>query len=176
MVSDSILTECPMNGIKQANQQDLPQVMDLIRSCVRRMEAQGIHQWDEIYPDRTSLADDIERGELYLLGNEHRIYGIVALNEFQEPAYQDVPWQFSGKALVVHRLAIDPLAQGKGHARELMHFVGEFARKREYATIRLDAFERNPRAVLLYQQLGYRRAGTVLFRKGPFACFEIQIA
>jgi ribosomal protein S18 acetylase RimI-like enzyme len=149
--------------------------MDLIRSCVRHMESQGIHQWDEIYPDEATFAGDIERHELFLLEQEGRIRGIMTLNEFQEPAYQGVTWQFSGKALVVHRLAIDPSAQGKGLAGKLMQFAYEVAGKLRYATIRLDAFASNPRAVALYERLGYRRAGTVMFRKGLFYCFEIQV-
>lgn len=163
-------------NIRQANQRDLPAVTDLIRSCVRHMEAEGIHQWDEIYPDETMFASDIERRELFVLEKEGRIRGTMALNEFQEPAYQDVQWQFSGKALVVHRLAVDPTTQGQGYARELMQFAYKSALKQQYATIRLDAFAHNPRAVALYEQLGYRRAGTVQFRKGPFYCFEIQVA
>jgi ribosomal protein S18 acetylase RimI-like enzyme len=161
--------------IRQAIQQDLHEVMDLIRSCVQHMEAQGIQQWDEIYPDETTFAGDIERYELYLLEKEGRIRGFIALNEFQEPAYQDVQWQFSGKALVVHRLSVDPAAQGQGYARELMQFAYEFAGTHIFETIRLDAYSGNPRAVALYERLGYQKAGTVMFRKGPFYCFEIEV-
>jgi ribosomal protein S18 acetylase RimI-like enzyme len=161
--------------IRLAKRQDLPGVMELIRSCVRYMESQGIHQWDEIYPDETLFTNDIEINELSLLEKDSRICGIMALNEFQEPAYQTVKWQFSGKALVVHRLAIDPAFHGNGFARQLMQFAYDFAWKRQYATIRLDAFANNPRAVALYERLGYHKAGTVMFRKGPFYCFEIQV-
>jgi ribosomal protein S18 acetylase RimI-like enzyme len=153
----------------------MSEVIDLIRSCVHQMHAQGIYQWDEIYPDETTFAGDIERHELYLLEHENRILGVVALNEFQEPVYQTVAWQFSGKVLVVHRLAIDPAAQGQGYARELMKFTYKFAGEHRYATIRLDAFANNPRAVALYERSGYSKAGSVLFRKGQFYCFEIRV-
>jgi len=162
--------------IRFASPQDVPKVMDLIRSCVRHMESQGIHQWDDLYPDKTTVEDDIARHELHLLERDGRTCGIITLNEFQETAYREVPWQFGGKALVVHRLAVDPTCQGKGIARELMQFAYECAEKRQYATIRLDAFAHNPQAVTLYERLGYYQAGTVEFRKRPFFCFEIRIA
>jgi ribosomal protein S18 acetylase RimI-like enzyme len=162
-------------NIRPVRPQDLPDVMKLIRSCVRHMVSEGIDQWDEIYPDEATCAGDIGRHELFLLERDNHISGIITLNGLQEPAYQDVQWHFSGKALVVHRLAVDPACQGQGIARELMHFTYECAEKHQYATIRLDAFAGNPRALALYERLGYRRAGSVLFRKGMFWCFEIQV-
>jgi ribosomal protein S18 acetylase RimI-like enzyme len=161
--------------IRHATPQDFNAVMGLIRSCVSHMEAQGIHQWDAIYPDEATLEKDIERHELFLLEKDGHICGMMTLNDLQEPEYQEVKWQLSGKALVVHRLAIDPSSQGKGFARQLMQFAYEFAKARQYATIRLDAFAHNPRAVALYERLGYHKAGTVVFRKGLFFCFETQV-
>lgn len=162
-------------SIRPAEPQDLPNVMALIRSSIRRMLSEGIDQWDDIYPDQVTCAGDIERHELFLLEHDSRICGFITLNEFQEPAYLEVPWLYSGKTLVVHRLAVDPVCQGQGLAGELMLFAREYARRYQYATIRLDAFAGNPQAVALYERLGYRRAGSVLFRKGKFWCFEIQV-
>ncbi|MEI6207692.1 MAG: hypothetical protein WCP20_12990 [Desulfuromonadales bacterium] len=51
----------------------------------------------------------------------------------------------------------------------------EFAAKQPYSTIRLDAFAGNPCALALYERLGFRRAGSVSFRKGMFWCFESQV-
>lgn len=161
--------------IEFANPQDLPEIMSLIHSCVHNMEAQRINQWDEIYPDKATVESDVEKRELYCLKQENCIRGIVTLNEFQEPAYQDVPWQFSGNVLVIHRLAVDPLFHGNGFARQLMQFAYERAQKLDYHAIRLDAFANNPRAIKLYERLGYHRAGSVLFRKGLFYCFEILV-
>jgi ribosomal protein S18 acetylase RimI-like enzyme len=162
-------------AIRQAKPADQPGILALIRSCVRHMESQGIDQWDDLYPDEATIRRDIDANELYLLEQDGRLGGIITLNESQEPAYQEVAWQFGGRALVVHRLAIDPSSQGKGFAGELMQFAYTIARERQYATIRLDAFTHNPRAVALYEGLGYQRAGMVTFRKGLFICFEIQV-
>ncbi len=149
--------------------------MELICSCVRHMESQGIDQWDEVYPDEVTIRRDMDADELYLLEQDGRLCGIITLNELQEMAYQEVAWQFGGKALVVHRLAIDPVCQGKGFAGDLMGFAYAFAQERQYATIRLDAIALNLRAVALYERLGYQQAGSVVFRKGPFICFEIRV-
>ncbi len=56
-----------------------------------------------------------------------------------------------------------------------MHFAEAEAQKRGYHAIRLDVFLENPVALSLYESLGYRHAGTVRLKKGPFACFEKPI-
>jgi ribosomal protein S18 acetylase RimI-like enzyme len=95
------------------------------------------------------------------------------LNEHQDPEYSDVAWAHcEGKALIVHRLSVHPDAQGQNVATRLMDFAEHRAIACGYSAIRLDAFTENPAAVLLYEKRGYRRAGTVVFRKGPFYCFE----
>jgi ribosomal protein S18 acetylase RimI-like enzyme len=139
------------------------------------MELQGIHQWDGIYPDEKTVKCDIKQQQLYLLEDDGQVCGIIALNKFQEPEYKNVNWEFTGRALVVHRLAIEPSRQRKGLAKMLMQFTHKYAVEKRYETIRLDAFIRNPVAVGLYEKLGYRKAGRVTFRKGDFFCFEISV-
>lgn len=155
--------------------QDLNAIMNLIRSCTSHMEAQKIHQWDEIYPDECTIKNDVDKQHLYLLEEDGKACGIIVLNEVQEPEYKNVKWKFLGKTLVVHRLAIEPSNQQKGLARMLMQFAHKVAIEQHYETIRLDAFIHNPAAVGLYEKLGYRKAGAVTFRKGDFFCFEIPV-
>jgi ribosomal protein S18 acetylase RimI-like enzyme len=163
-------------NIRSATLEDLDAVMELVRSCTRHMDEQGIHQWDEIYPDEGTIQEDILEQHLRLVERNGDILGIIALNDEQPPQYQGVNWQFSGKALVVHRLAVAPTHQRHGLARKLMEYARCYAEARDYNTMRLDAFVHNPSAVKLYEDLGYRQAGTVSFRKGPFFCFERPVS
>jgi len=162
--------------ITQATMQDLPAVMDLISACVRHMESQGIFQWDDIYPNSGTLQKDIESHFLYVDGDDGRVCGIMALNEYQDPEYSAIEWAYEGdKILVVHRLAVDPLRWRQGIATQLMDFAEQHAEARGYAAIRLDAFPQNPSSVALYDRRGYRNAGVVRFRKGLFYCFEKEV-
>lgn len=162
-------------SIRPAKSIDLPAIMFLVRYCIAHLEMRGIDQWDEKYPDADTVAGDIERREMFVLESERGLAGVITLNEHQEPEYQTVSWQFDGKALVVHRLAVAPDLQGRRLAGILMAFAHGFARSRGYATVRLDAFSGNPAALALYQGLGYCQAGTVRFRKGDFHCFEKDV-
>jgi len=161
-----------MTSIRPARIDELDRLLDIIRAATRHMESQGIHQWDDIYPDRATLQKDVEKQHMQVIEIDGHIAGMVSINDEQVPEYQDVQWHYPGRALVVHRLTIEPSHQRRGLAACLMEFVERTAENQGYDTIRFDAFTENPVATALYEHLGYEKAGTVLFRKGLFFCFE----
>ncbi len=162
----------PRIEINQLHARGLASVMEIIRDAVQDMEARGIHQWDEIYPGREIISTDIAAGSLYGLWLEDILAGIIVLNKDQSSEYQTVDWQDRVRPLVMHRLCIKPAFQGQGLARMLVLFAEEFARRHQYTSIRLDAFEHNPDALRLYDSMQYQRRSLIIFRKGPFYCYE----
>ena len=144
----------------------------ILKDATRRMDEQGIPQWDEIYPNKEMLAEDIEKQQLHVIETEGRVAGLIAINEDQPPEYSSISWKYPGRALVVKRLTISPSRQRRGLASRLMDFAEETAAAARYDCIRLDAFALNPVSCSLYEKRGYRKAGTVHFRKGEFHCYE----
>ncbi len=159
--------------IRPGTPEDLEPVMSLIWRCILHMESREIHQWDEIYPDRLTVENNIQSGALYVGEAAGRCCASFAIDQEQPLEYGQIRWSCtSGSVLVVHRLCVDPIDQGGGVAQLLMEFAERYTGDNDYDAIRLDAFTKNPTAVHLYESRGYRKAGTVIFRKGPFYCFE----
>jgi ribosomal protein S18 acetylase RimI-like enzyme len=159
--------------ITQAVPTDTDSIMALIRLAVAEMQRQGIFQWDEHYPNREIIAEDIAADSLYKIHTGGDIAGIIVLNENQSPEYATLSWRDSnGKPLCVHRVCIHPAFQREGLARRLMLFAESYAKKNNYSSIRLDTFSKNPFAQRLYDSLEYKRTGIVSFRKGDFYCYE----
>ncbi len=159
--------------IKSGTPADIDRVTALIADVVAGLRARRIDQWDDLYPTRAVIGADLEAGTLFLAGAGRRLLGMIVLNEHQEPRYAAVDWRFvSTRCLVVHRLCVHPEAEGRGVARALMAYAETAARERGCGALRLDAFTGNSRATALYESLGYRKAGEVMFRKGRFFCYE----
>jgi ribosomal protein S18 acetylase RimI-like enzyme len=161
--------------IRLACTEELDVLHAIVRDATRCMDEQGIPQWDEIYPNKAILTKDIERQEMHVIDPDGRVAGFIVINETQSPEYAAVEWSYPGRALVVHRLTIDPAYQRRGLATRLMDFAEETAAIQGYNCIRLDAFTRNPASFTLYENRGYRKAGIVRFRKGKFFCYEKAI-
>jgi ribosomal protein S18 acetylase RimI-like enzyme len=165
--------------VRPAETGDIDDLLALLRACVNEMQARGLDQWDDVYPDRTTLAGDIQTRTLYLAARHGvpPLLGALTLNQRQDPEYADVAWQILVEPIaVVHRLMVHPAAQRTGLGRFLMRFAEREAHRLGCRAIRLDTMDANVRALALYRALGYRQAGGVRFRKGAFTCFERRIA
>jgi ribosomal protein S18 acetylase RimI-like enzyme len=161
--------------IEVADVMDAGRVMLLISACVRHMRANGIVQWDDLYPNLQVVEADARSGSLFVGRQENDFVAAVCLNEFQPDEYRCLQWHCAtDRPLVVHRLCVHPDWQHRGVARQLMAFAERRAREHRYDCIRLDTYTGNPRALEFYQRLGYRRIGQTHFprRPLPYDCFE----
>ena len=161
-----------MKEIIKATQPDFDDAVCLIRNAVKRLDEQGVNQWDDIYPSTEIIRSDIDRGILYKYVKLNKIVGIVSIDTNQPEKYKKIKWKKDGNYLVVHRLAVDPSVQGQGISKIIMNFTEMYATKQNLESIRLDAFQKNIIAVNLYKALKYNIRGEVQFRKGMFYCFE----
>jgi ribosomal protein S18 acetylase RimI-like enzyme len=164
--------------IRKAFMSDLDQAVKVAQSATRKMLDEGIEQWHEDYPNKEILSQDIEQGELFVAVEEMNILAMVVLNENQDKEYEAIDWLTGEESsnLVVHRLAVDASQQGKGIARKMMDFAEDFARSKQYTSIRLDTFSVNKRNQRFYEARGYSKLGSVQLpykRKEPYYCYEL---
>jgi len=159
--------------ISIATPADLVELTALKDACIARMRADGIEQWDEIYPDAGVIGADIEAATLQVMRLEGGIAGCLTLDTNLDPLWAGLDWRpVDGTVGSVHRVMVHPSFQGRGLAKQLMAHAESLAREKGWRAIHLDCFTANPAALALYERLGYRRTGTALMRKGPFICFE----
>lgn len=161
-----------MINFRLARPYDLECILSITHNAITDMQAKGIDQWDEFYPDSAILMEDIGRQEMILIENADQTAGFLTLNTCQDPEYATVNWNFTGKIMVIHRLTIKPMQQGKGLGFKLMNHAESYAKQSGTEIIRLDAFSQNGSANALYRKLGYQYAGPITFRKGVFNCYE----
>jgi ribosomal protein S18 acetylase RimI-like enzyme len=164
--------------IEYAGISDLERILAIYQRCKTRLEAEGIKQWYEGYPNITVLRGDVDSGELFKYVVDGRIVAVLVLTEKQEKEYETVKWQQpEAKSLVVKRLAVEPDFQNRGIATELMKFAEDYAAGNGYTAIRLDAYSGNEAALNFYIDRDYHEVGEVFFpkRQLPFKCFEKEL-
>jgi ribosomal protein S18 acetylase RimI-like enzyme len=165
-----------MEKLEAAKPRDLEEVWGLFSAAIASMQSKGIDQWDESYPDKERLKQDIAKGEMHLLRENGRIAATVVMNREENEEYQDGDWLWGGlRFAVLHRLCVHPDFQGKGIGEKTVRLAEAYLLRAGFEAIRLDTFPKNPQAMRLYERLGYRRAGTVHFDKGEFILFEKRL-
>jgi ribosomal protein S18 acetylase RimI-like enzyme len=107
-----------------------------------------------------------------------KLAGIAALTQDQDAEYADADWDATEPALVTHRLAVAPAAQGHGVAQTLLQQAEHEARALGLRTLRADTNSENAATQRLFPKIGYRFAGEIklAFRPGlRFFCYEKRL-
>ena len=118
---------------------------------------------------------DIERAQLWIAEDGGAVVAVAALTMDQDPEYADADWEPGAPAIVTHRLAVAPEAQGRGVAAALLAQAETLARARGLNRLRVDTNSENTATQRLFPKLGYRFAGEIGLRCRPglrFFCYE----
>ena len=164
--------------LRRATTADLPAIGALIRRVVPLMQAAGNFQWTLDYPNEPVFRQDILRNHLWVVVLNDTLAGVAALTTDQDPEYAQADWDAAEAALVTHRLAVDPAAQGRGAARALLAQAETEARRQGLRVLRVDTNSENAATKQLFPKLGYRFAGEIglAFRPGlRFFCYEKRL-
>ena len=160
----------------KANKNQIEEVYSVFSAAIENMEKQGIHQWDEIYPDKAILEEDIAKNQMYIGKIDNEIAVCFVLSEECDEEYKNGKWQYpDAKFNVIHRLCVNPKFQNKGIATQTMIYIEKTSKAQEYEVIRLDCFTKNPYSQKLYEKAGYSVVGYADWRKGRFELREKKL-
>ncbi|WP_139925319.1 GNAT family N-acetyltransferase [Hymenobacter sp. DG01] len=162
--------------LRPATLADIPAILALIRRVVPLMQASGNQQWSADYPNAEVFEQDVAKGHLWVAELNGAVAAVAALtHNDQDAEYAQADWDVAEPALVTHRLAVDPAAQGHGLAVALLEQAELLARQQGLRVLRVDTNSENQATQRLFPKLGYRYAGeiTLAFRPGlRFFCYE----
>lgn len=161
--------------IRLAVTADIPQIMQLVKKVVPLMRAVGNFQWGDDYPNPEVFAKDVAIGQLWVAVLKNQVVGVSAITNDQDEEYTDAGWDITEKAIVTHRLAVDPDCQGKGIAKALMQQAEVVAETTGIKILRVDTNSENKATQALFPKLGYTFSGEIGLAKRPglrFFCYQ----
>jgi len=165
--------------IRLAKLSEIEEIIAITRACATKMISENIYQWNEHYPNYQAFQKDVEREELYVLTNEGSndeageiVMGCITISSEKDTEYDAVDWLTEdGFQIYIHRVAIHPTFQHKGHAKQLMDYAESLAKKQGAISIRLDTFSANTRNQRFYENRNYKRLGDIYFPRQSDLCF-----
>lgn len=159
-----------------AKKSDIDDVVKLVKAAIVQMEADGIYQWDDIYPAKEDFINDIEKKSLYLAIDSKKLAAIYVISAESDEAYKNAAWENNDEsAYILHRFCVSPDYQNKGIGKEVLAHIETQIYEMGYKSIRLDVFTENPYAQKLYRKSGYIVRGYADWRKGRFELMEKKI-
>ena len=154
----------------------LDEIFSVYSNAIITMENNEIHQWDELYPTKADLEQDIKNNQMYIGTENQKIAVCFVLSEECDEEYKNGRWICPGTRFnVIHRLCVNPEFQNRGIAAETLKYIENLCKSQGYESIRLDCFTLNPYSQKLYNKAGYSVTGYADWRKGRFELREKKL-
>lgn len=161
---------------RKAEIKDLDRIEEMYRKVVQGMQGKGIDQWDETYPNREVLKEDIRKKELYIGRIGDDICSAFVFNQEVDEQYRNGAWNYpKAQFYTFHRFCVNPKLQNLGIGKKTLLHIEKLVIGMGAETIRMDTFSGNPYALGLYQKMGYKITGEAHWRKGKFYLLEKKL-
>lgn len=158
---------------KQAEHEELDRIAEIFQAATEYMNQNGILQWDEIYPDKEILSQDIIKNQLFVGMADEEIVTAYVLNQDEHMQYENGNWEYPEDSYyILHRLCVNPQCQNMGIGTLTVEYIENKLQSEGIQSLRLDAFTQNPYALRMYEKLGYKTVGYAYYRKGKFCLME----
>lgn len=146
----------------------------IVQDAIAQRRQDGSAQWQNGYPNRQTVQDDIARDEGYVLECAGEITAYAAVIARPEPAYAEIEGQWLGAVpyMVVHRVARARQHAGGGVAAALLQQVEAQCLAQGIFSVRLDTNFDNTAMLRTLDRLGYAYCGTVYYHGAPRLAFE----
>ncbi len=160
--------------MRKATKADVEKIMKIIAATVEEMKLYNNTQWDENYPQAENFSKDIDAGDLYVDEHEREIRGFVCINYIEPLEYKGIKWHSSEKAMIVHRMAVNPNFRNLGVGFSLLKFSQELALENGVKYLKTDTYSLNDKMNSLFRKFGFQLAGEMEFlgKEKPFYCYD----
>ena len=155
--------------IRRSQTEDLNRLMPIFEEARKTIAALGIDQWQNGYPSREVIEDDIRKGISYLVEIDGEICGTFVLLSDGEPTYDKIyecNWHSDEGYIAIHRVAIAVKHRGRGIAEQIMHFAADFAKNKGLNALRIDTHRGNAVMRRMLEKNGFVYCGIIYLNNG----------
>ena len=147
------------------NESEIETAMAIIEDGRAFLKPQGGGQWQNGYPSRDTILEDIRSHRLFgVLDEEGKLAGVCALT-YHEDDYDHLyegHWLSDLPYMVMHRIAVKSEYRGQGYGKALFEVFEMEARKQGYASLRIDTHENNAAMRHLLEKSGFLYCGKAI--------------
>jgi len=160
--------------LRKAESEDIPAIWEILQESIERRRKDGSDQWQDGYPNLSTVENDVEKQQNYVLTQHGNIIATAAVIFTYEPTYDaiDGQWLTKGDADVVHRVGVSDEVAGEGIATQFFRMIEEFVKEKGVFSIKIDTNFDNLAMLRILEKLNYTYCGEILVRNSPRKAFE----
>ena len=165
--------------IRHAVPDDLDALMAIFDEARKTIAALGIDQWQDGYPNREVILQDMDAGRSMLVESDGEITATFALCPGEEPTYnviEDGEWLTGNENrayLAIHRVAIAVSNRGTGLSGRIIRYAEDCARQAGFGSLRIDTHKGNAVMRRMLEKNGFTYCGVIHLANGdPRVAYE----
>lgn len=164
-------------SIRKATLADCDAIWNLLQQGIEKRKIEGSNQWQDGYPNRNVVLNDITHHYGLVVENENQeMVGYLAMIADVEPAYEEIEGKWMSPAgenyVVFHRLIVNLKHPIKGLATWILKEVEQLVLDQGIRSIKVDTNFDNVGMLRVFEKLGYQYCGKVYFRGSERLAFE----
>ena len=155
--------------IRKAAAADADSIMQIFRQAQASLNAQGVNQWQNGYPNPEIVNLDILAGTAMVCLVNGRIGGAFTLSFNYELTYNDIfegAWLSKGPYGVIHRMAVADNFKGQGVGEAMLQNAEHMCLSRGIHSIRIDTHKDNNPMQSLLNKDQFRYCGKIYLSDG----------
>lgn len=133
-------------NIRLASLNDLDQILAIVAQAQKWLKENKINQWQNGYPNKESLEQDIAAKCCYVAIEGGKIIATVSLVVEPDINYFKIyegKWLTDNKYISIHRIAVEQSYKNTQTASQIIVFAQEFAKSKNCDSLRVDTHEDN---------------------------------
>ncbi len=160
-------------NFREAKKEDIESILEVISHAKEYMKRNNSTQWNENYPNKETIINDIEKNIGYVLIVENLIRGYIVVDFSDDEVYKNIKgkWKTFGNYASIHRCAIHKELRGQGYGSELFKFAEKLALSKNIRSVRVDTAPENETMKHLFNKNGYEYCG-IIFIDGEKIAYE----
>jgi GNAT superfamily N-acetyltransferase len=158
--------------IRRSSLNDIPRILEIINDAKTLLASLKINQWQNGYPNKEQIENDITNKESYVVINDvDEIIGTTMFTTRKEPTYKEVidgKWIINENEAygVIHRLATSADHRKQGIAQFIFNEVHQKLKEQNIKSLKIDTHEENIGMQSLIKKLGYEYCGIIYTNYG----------
>ncbi len=170
-------------NFRKSTYDDVNKILKIIEKAKIELKKMGLNQWQNGYPNRKVIENDVKKGISYVLEDtgendsqksfekkiiSGKIIGTVVLSPEKESSYSKIEgkWITDDDYVVIHRLAVDTDIKNKGIATKILEFSEKICLEQKILSIKTDTHENNEPMKKLLAKNGFRYCGVIYLNDG----------
>lgn len=165
--------------IRKASANDIDRIMPILEEARRTIAKLGIDQWQNGYPNREVISEDVRRERSYVMVRDDSVIGTFALITDGEVLYDNIEnghWKSGDDSRnynALHRVAIAVSSRGSGASSAIIDFVCELTKNEGKSSVRIDTHEGNRVMRRMLEKNGFAPCGIIHLENGdPRVAYE----